>query len=608
MIALVAIDLDVPHLDHPFEYSIPEGLEVGVGSRVSVNFAGRRQYGWVTGLTDTSASGRSLQPIRRVVGPFPLVTSGVIRTAEYLSARYATNLKQILSFAIPTRRASVEKEFGEQIAPEFPDKKVVPRRLVTSLYPGQMLSAIESATREREKREIVAVVVPTSAAARRVEKYLEAALPELRIALADAEQSDAQRYRVHLRALAGEVDVVVGTRSAVWTPMPAGGAIVVWDDGDDRLKERRSPRFDALDVAVARSHVERVRLLCASYARSVKAQALVESSWAQDTSPDRALGLTLIPRTRVFDWADAGREGASGYSRLPDSAYRVIREGLTTGRPVLVQVASAGYATEVQCPLCHLPRDAEPNECPHPSHEWGARLRIGSDRIRDELQRAFLDFPVVASSSTAGIIDEVEASPRIVVATTSSEPHVKGGYGSIVIAEAESVVYTDSLDAQLEAERRWMGALALSAPRAPAIIVGTLPESLEQSIVRWQPEILAVEELRTRTELGFPPSRWLVSVTGEPQAVEEAADAVHHVANRAEACQPKDSEASIAVVSLSSPYREEGKTVRRLIASSAPRMTGQLMSALRQVQIDRSKNGMALLLIEVNPSQVADSS
>ncbi len=606
MIAQVAVDLDVPHLDHPFEYLIPEDLKVEVGSRVAVNFAGRRHYGWVTGLSETSSSGRKLQEIKRTVGPFPLVDEGIIHTAQYLSARYATNLKQILAFAVPTRRASVEKEFEERRALHRTARAGAVARSVSSLYPGQMLPVIESAVRERDPRGVVVVVAPTSSGARRIEKHLKTALPELRLASADAEQSDAQRYRVHLRAMVGDVDVVVGTRSAVWTPIPNGGSIVIWDDGDDRLKERRSPRSDALDIAVARSHVERINLLCTGYSRSVKAQALIQSTWAKDTSPDRTIGLALVPRIQVFDWADAGREGVSGHSRLPDAAYRVIREGIASNHPVLVQVASAGYITEVECPVCHLPRDAAPGECTHPSHEWGVRLRIGSDRIRDELQRAFPDVRVVASSSTAGILDQVEERPGIVVATTSSEPNVEGGYGSIVIAEAESVVYTDSLDAQLEAERRWMGALALSRPAAPAIIVGTLPESLEQSVVRWQPEILAVQELQTRAELGFPPSRWLVSVTGAPEAVEEATSAVRAAASQVQTDRPVGRLAPIAVVSVSPPHRdEEGETVSRLIASSVPKMTGQLMASLRQVQINRSKNGMSLLRIEVNPSQVA---
>lgn len=613
MIALVSVDLDVPHLDHPFEYLIPEELEVHVGSRVAVNFAGRRHYGWVTGIQKNSASGRKLQEIKRVVGPYPLVTEGVIRTAQYLSARYATNLKQILAFAIPTRRASVEKEFEANPSPDErigTDSKATktsqPLRAVSTVYPGQMLTSIENAVGTGEEHGIAIVVVPTSLSARRVKKHLQLVLPNLRIALADTEQSDAERYRVHLRALTGCVDVVVGTRSVVWTPIVGCGSIIIWDDGDDRLKERRSPRLDALDIAVARSHVEHVNLLCASYARSVKAQMLVSSGWAQDTSPSRTSALTLIPRTRVFDWADAEKEGVSGYSRLPDGAYRVIREGLENRRPVLVQVAAAGQITELECPVCHLSREAEAGECPHPSHDWGRKLRIGSDRIRDELERAFPNVPVLVSSSTAGIRDRVEATPAIVVATTSSEPLAPDGYGAVVISEAESVAYTDSLDAQLEAERRWMGALALARPGAPAMIVGTIPEVLEQAVVRWQSEVLAQQELETRAELGFPPTRWLVSISARQDAIKETSAAIRQTAAEVQDEIVERPYAPIAIVSVSPPYIDnDGSQLQTLITSCEPRFTNTLMTTLRQVQVQRSKNGQSLLVIEVNPQQIS---
>lgn len=592
-VALVTLDLDVPHLDHPFEYSIPEDLKVAVGSRVGVSFSGKRHFGWVIGLSKTAQSGRKLQPIKKVIGPFPLITPQTIKTAQYLADRYATNLKQVLASALPTRRASVEKQFEASSLVVPRQQTSPPRRSVCSLYPGQMLSTIQAAVEDGVAGQVSAIVVPTSATAKRVHAHLSAYLPDLKILLADEECSDAERYRVHLRALNGSVDVVVGTRSVVWTPMPEGGSIIIWDDGDDRLRERRSPRFDALDVAVARSHVEKVNLLCASYARTVKAQALVSSGWAHDSSPEREQCLNLIPKVRVFDWADAGREGASGRSRFPDAAFGLTRQALQTGRPVLVQVAAAGYETELVCSECGEPGSNESSTCENRCHEFGKRIRVGSDRIRDELSRAFPDTTVLASSSTAGILDQVDPRPLIVVATTSSEPTVEGGYGTVVIAEAESVAYGTSLDTEIEAERRWFGALALAAPAAPAMLIGTVPPSLERAVVRWQPEELAREELATRAELGFPPTRWLVHVQG-------ALDAIVQVQAELASLGPQ----IVAILSITDPVRGEDGLTRSLVASCLPRDTNLMMASLRKVQVERSQTGASLLRIEVNPTRI----
>ncbi|MDK7160510.1 primosomal protein N, partial [Pauljensenia sp. UMB3104] len=83
----------------------------------------------------------------------------------------------------------------------------------------------------------------------------------------------------------GRLPIVVGTRSAVWVPCAKLSLIVICDDGDDRLRERRFPRCDVLDVAVQRCAVEGAGLLVASFARSVKAQALIRSGWAVSLDP-----------------------------------------------------------------------------------------------------------------------------------------------------------------------------------------------------------------------------------------------------------------------------------------------------------------------------------
>ncbi len=591
-VALVSVDLDVPHLDHPFEYEIPAALldQVGVGSLVEVRFAGRKRRGWVLGIVSESSSGKKLAPLLRCVAPVPLVSEGLLESANYLARRYAANLPQILAFTVPARRASEEAKAGKnynQVAgvrqtptDEAPATPV--RRAVDTLYPGQFPTAIVKAVEMQTRHSCGTVVVsPTSSQVDEIIQALKRSNPELRIGNASATRSPAARYRVHLQAIGGQLDVVVGTRSAVWTPLKDLGGIVIWDDGDDRLREQRAPRFDALDVAVARSHVEQIDLLSIGYARSVKSQALLESGWATDNSPMRRDNLRLIPQLRVFDAFEMEREGITGRSRIPDAAYKLIREGVAKG-PVLVQVAAAGYRTLLPCPDCGAQPGGKVDGCGHPSHDAEQRMRIGSDRIREELQRAFPEVPVIASSSTAGLIRSIGDEPQIVVATTSAEPLVPGGYKAAVITETESIAYLDEIWAPLEAARRWFNALALCAPGAPAILIGSLDETLEQALVQWRPSSLAARELEERRELGFPPTRWVVSVSGDGAAIEQVVASV----------------ISETVILGIYDSDEESKSV---VISVPPSHVFPLMDRLREIQIGRSRAKESLLVIESNP-------
>lgn len=602
--AKVVLDLDVPHLGHPFEYSIPQALrdQVAVGSHVEVRFSGRKVKGFVLGVRDRSESGRKLAPILRILGPFPLLREGLITTAEYLARRYATSVGRILSFAVPARRASEEKrvvaaadvaDAGTQPAAKdhLPE---TPRRFVSSVFPGQMLSALSLAVaQQRAMGRGVLVVAPTAAEADRIYAYLQSGHPEWRLGIATTNSTPQRRYRVHLQAVAGLLDVVVGTRSVVWTPLESLGAIVIWDDGDDRLREQRAPRLDALDIAVARSHIESLDLLTVAYARSVKAQMLVRSGWAHDSSPPRDQNLSVIPKVRVFDWYSAQREGAPGSMRFPDAAYSLIREGLRQG-PVLVQVAASGYLTPVTCPQCGEPTD-QPTTCPHPEHaraqEHGARVRVGSDKIQEELQRAFGNTRVIVSSSTAGIVQTVGAEAQIVVSTAGAEPLASNGYSAVLITEAEGLAYLDELWAPMEAARRWFNALALCAPGAPAMLIGTFEETTLRAVVMWKPELLASAVLAERQELGFPPARWVVVVGGDGDAIGQALDAVRAIG-------------AGSIFDQGTPIRTLAEVPSLVVSSDASHVL-TLMDALHQVQVKRSTKRLSLLEIEVNPARIA---
>ena len=78
-VARVCVDLAPPHLDRPFEYLVPEGLDAAArpGVRVKVRFAGQDVDGWLLERVDHAEhEGRQL-PLRRVVSDEPVVTPPV---------------------------------------------------------------------------------------------------------------------------------------------------------------------------------------------------------------------------------------------------------------------------------------------------------------------------------------------------------------------------------------------------------------------------------------------------------------------------------------------------------------------------------------------------
>lgn len=598
--AQVLVNLEVPHLDHPFDYAIPEALtgKIQTGSLVQVRFAGRRVDGWVASTSvSTSFRGR-VAPILKQIAPLPLISANTWKVANYLAMRFGARTSQILAFVVPPRRASVEKQLTDEFAAARQNKTGIfelvepsrnPRRSVTTCLGGEQFSLVTKAVLDQKARGRSSLVVaPTATQSKQFADVLQQ-VDGLRVGHIDTEQPPADRYRTYLQAILGNLDVLVGTRSAMWTPLARLGGIILWDSGDDRLREQRSPRFDALDVAVARSHLEGVDLLLAAHSRSVRAQALVDANWAMSNSPSRVAVLATAPKLRIFDDFSAEREGVTGRMRLPGAAFTLVRQALESGS-VLVQVPAAGYITEV-----HDSADGSP-----PASGERTRVRIGSDRIREELARAFPETQVLVSSATSEVVRTLPAGNRIVVATAGAEPIVEGGYAAVVITEANALAYRDTLDALVEAGRRWLNALALATPRASAMLIGSVPEVLEDALVNWSPQKVAEAGLQQRRELGFPPARWVVTVSGKDAAVEMAFESAKAVLGPARLAMPGEDLGDLAVLGqFDLPEKR-----RSLVLSAAPARTTELMESLWDVQIQLSKSKEDLLSFEVNPSRL----
>jgi primosomal protein N' (replication factor Y) len=137
-----------------------------------------------------------------------------------------------------------------------------------------------------------------------------------------------------------------------------------------------------------------------------------------------------------------------------------------------------------------------------------------------------LDLMLLADPDEPGLDGErphltVDARPALVVATRGAEPVAAGGYRAILLLDGERMLARESLTVAEDCLRWWSNAIALAAPRAPAIIVG-VGGTLARSLVTWSQHRFAAAELPDRRTLRFPPMVRLATVTGRPETVEQA--------------------------------------------------------------------------------------
>src|SRR5213075_3151917 len=91
-----------------------------------------------------------------------------------------------------------------------------------------------------------------------------------RVAIQHSSLSHGERHDQWQRIRRGDVDVVVGTRSAVFAPLDRLGLIIVDEEHDSSYKQEETPRYHGRDVAIVRASRERALVVLGSATPSLE--------------------------------------------------------------------------------------------------------------------------------------------------------------------------------------------------------------------------------------------------------------------------------------------------------------------------------------------------
>lgn len=622
-VARVAVETPLPHLERLFDFAIPEELEKQAlpGCRVKVRFHGRQVGGWLIERGEGQFEGR-LQPLLKVAGP-PVLTTQVADLCRRVADRYAGTLTDVLRFAVPKRVAAVEKQFPiPASAADKPASSADPTSPLAAWQdyqdgqrflsgpPGAgswichphddafgMLAAAASHA-VADGRGVI-LIVPDARDVRALHAACVKVLDAAQIAVVSAEATARMRYKVHLGILAGATPIVIGTRSAVFAPVPKLGLIAVWDDGDDVLAEPQTPGWHAREVAALRAWAEQARVLVGGYVRTAATAQWVNDGNAADIRLARETARAR--RYRV----DGLSEPAADSRRIPSKAFTVLRAGLESG-PVLVQVPRVGGAAGLicsscrnvaRCPTCggavRPDRSGQPRcrlchavfeICAQCGHREFMPIGSGSGRSTEQLQQAFPAVPVLRSDAESGVLDEVGTAPAIVVATPGAEPPVPGGYRALLILDPEVLLARSGLRAREEAARRWLAAIALTASDASTLIVAAQDVPVVQALVRNDVAGLAEAERADRADAHMPPAYRCVRLRGQHAALESWLESY-----QGQVLGPLDTgEGSQAL--LVAPHRR----------------SAAMLSAVQAIASQRSRAGDPVVEVRVDPVDLGD--
>ena len=266
------------------------------------------------------------------------------------------------------------------------------------------------------------ILVPEIGLTPQFTQRVAARFPDTPISVLHSGLSEGERLQRWQHAMQGKARIVLGTRLAIFTPLPELGLIIADEEHDASFSQQEGLRYSARDLAVFRAHQRNVPVVLGSATPSLESWHNADSGrYTLLSLPARATGASLPALTLVDTRIEKPEEG------LSRPALKTIGETLARGEQALVFINRRGYAPVLHCGACawvapcprcsarltlHLRErrlrchhcgheESIPSQCPACGNPDLRALGQGTQRVEDVLARHFPAANVVRADRDA---------------------------------------------------------------------------------------------------------------------------------------------------------------------------------------------------------------
>ena len=171
-----------------------------------------------------------------------------------------------------------------------------------------------------------------------------------RVSILNSRMSQGERYDQMERVKAGEVDVMIGPRSALFTPFPRLGLIVIDEEHETSYKSEQAPRYHARETAIRRAGTEDASVVLGSATPSLESFYACKKGDFQILELKKRAGAGELPAVYVVDMRKEMKAG--NRSIISDRLKNLIKARLERHEQIMLFLNRRGYAGFVSCRSC----------------------------------------------------------------------------------------------------------------------------------------------------------------------------------------------------------------------------------------------------------------
>lgn len=426
----------------PVEGSDPASLVPGM--RIKVPFGSRQLVGiFLRTSHEPTVDHHKLKAAIAVLDVVPSLSPTLMKLAEWASHYYQSSIAEVITNMLPKRLregALIDDKLcgrprsaGEPAIPDDhpaydADKLVLnadQRHAVQTIVSANKFSTfllegvtgsgktevyLQAIEAKLEQGKQVLVLVPEIALTPQTLGRFKARFPKKQLVALHSALTDKQRLLAWLEAGNGVASIVIGTRSAVFTPFHSLGLIVLDEEHDTSFKQQSRLRYSARDLAIVRAKLMNIPIVLGSATPSLESlHNAAVGRYQRIALPERAGGAGM-PLFKVVDLRHQPLKHG-----LSNALLRAIEARIAKKEQVLLFLNRRGYSPLLMCHTCGLHFECKqcdahmvlykrparlrchhcnytmppPKQCPHCLSTVLITVGVGTEKLSDALVKQF---------------------------------------------------------------------------------------------------------------------------------------------------------------------------------------------------------------------------
>ena len=368
--SILKVALNVP-IDNLFDYKIPSKslVQPKKGQRVKVKFGKQEKIGFIHSVvSDTTVPVNKLRAAIKIIDDDALISKDLFALISWVARYYHHPIGEVYSAAVPlylrqdktpTTDPTPKKSFQQEAHKNLTKEQKKGFKKILSFISQEQIVLLDGVTgsgktelylqsidQSLKKNQQVLVLVPEIGLTPQIFDRFQRRFGNS-VSVVHSGITNKKKAEIWIKAKQGNVRIVIGTRSAVFTPFKNLGMIIVDEEHDPSFKQQSGLRYSGRDVAIVRAMQSKASIVLGSATPSFESLMNAQNGKYKKITLKQRVYSTPLPKTNIIDLrVNTQKQG------LTKLLIRAIKKHIEKNNQVLIYLNRRGFSPATVCLDC----------------------------------------------------------------------------------------------------------------------------------------------------------------------------------------------------------------------------------------------------------------